>query len=114
MGTQSKTCMTCGGQGSVVNEYGPAPCPDCAGLGQLPSACVLRERRLRELERIHQGASEVAADVQFLVQEVRAAQHVLLQIMAAAMERPEGDELGAKIRFLANGFLELYPVTEGE
>jgi len=111
METENNVCMTCAGSGEMANEYGPADCRDCAGLGQLPSASVLRERRLRELELIHSGASEAAADVRFLVQEVRTAQHVMLQIMAAAMERPEGDELGAKIRFLANHFLELYPVS---
>lgn len=112
MGADSNTCMTCGGSGAVANEYGPADCLDCAGLGQLPSASVLRERRLRELERIHAGgAGEAASDVRFLIQEVRTAQHVLLQIMAAAMERSDADELGSKIRFLANRFLELYPVS---
>lgn len=110
MESNNEQCATCFGEGSVASEFGPEVCPDCCGLGTLPSASVLRERRLRELERIHVGAGEIGRDVHYLVHEVRTAQHALTQIMAAAMERPADDPLGAKIRFLANQFLGFYPL----
>ena len=105
-------CATCFGEGTIGSEHGPVPCVDCCGLGRLPPSFHLRERRLRELEQNYTGRPEIAHDVRFLVHEVRTAQHALLQIMAAAMDASAGDALAARIRFLSNQALGLYPVTE--
>ena len=107
-------CATCLGEGTIGSEYGLVPCTDCCGLGQLPPSYNLRERRLRELEETYSAEAELARDVRFLVHEVRTAQHALMQIMAAAMDVPTGDPLAARVRFLSNQALGLYPVTEAD
>lgn len=111
MSTSQQKCATCYGEGEVTSEFGPRPCSDCGGLGQLPSSTVLAERRLRELERIY-SKGEVGDDVRWLVAEVRRSQHVLMQIMAAAQDAPEQDAISKKIRFLANEVLGVYAATE--
>jgi len=87
---------------------------DCCGLGRLPPSFHLRERRLRELEQAYTAQPELARDLRFLVHEVRTAQHALMQVMAAAMDAPAHDALAARIRFVSNQALGLYPVTEEE
>lgn len=106
----SQSCVTCHGTGEIGSEHGPESCQDCAGLGSLPSATVLTERRLRELERIHGDKGELGRDVRWLVAEVRRAEHALLQILAASQELPSGDPIGTKIRFLSNEVLGMYAV----
>lgn len=110
MGNTTQECVTCRGTGETGSEFGPETCQDCAGLGSLPSATVLTERRLRELERIHAEQGEFARDMRWLVSEVRRGQHALMQILAASQEVPEGDPIGAKIRFLSNEVLGMYTV----
>ena len=105
-------CQTCMGEGLTASEYGPEACPDCCGIGRLPSTTILRERRLRELEAAHGRSSETGQAISWLADEVRRSQHVLMQIMAAAMEAPDTDPVGSKVRFLANQALGLYPVVE--
>ena len=107
-------CATCFGEGTVGSEHGPVTCVDCCGLGRLPPSFHLRERRLRELEQNYTTNPETSRDVRFLVHEVRTAQHALLQIMAAAMDAPATDTLAARIRFVSNQALGLYPVTTNE
>lgn len=108
----AERCQTCQGEGVTANEFGPHDCPDCCGLGRLPSSSVLRERRLREIERAHATGDERGQAVHWLVAEVRKANHVLLQIMAAAMESREADPVNARVRYLANKALGLYPIDE--
>ncbi|HEX2677993.1 MAG TPA: hypothetical protein VHM19_15170 [Polyangiales bacterium] len=107
--TAKQTCATCYGEGTASDL---SPCPDCAGMGTLPSGLVLTEWRLRELERLYsQRGGEAGQDVGWLVREVRRAHHVLLQILAASQDADEGDAIAAKIKFLANDVLGMYPVT---
>ena len=101
-------CGTCYGEGTLFGEMGPRPCPDCCGLGALPSASVLRERRLREIEERYRGHQESSRDMRWLILEVRRAQHALLQILAASQEARGTDAIAKKIRFLANDVLDLY------
>jgi hypothetical protein len=105
-------CATCYGEGTVTTEQGPSTCPDCAGLGQLPSPLVLTESRLRELERLYgKLGGETAQDVQWLVSEVRRAHHALVQILAASHDTADdADPIASKIKFLANDVLGVYPV----
>lgn len=115
MSAASEKCSTCYGEGTVSSDMGPETCADCCGLGELPSASVLLERRLRELERRYEGQQEESRDVRWLILEVRRAQHALLQILAAGLEAPEKDAIAKKIRFLANDVLGLYrPSTQAD
>ena len=106
----AQRCETCYGEGSVVGESGPMPCGDCHGMGTLPSATTLSERRLREIEeRFGTAGGEVWRDVRWLVTEVRRSHHALLQILAASQDAAPDDAVPAKIRFLANDVLGVYP-----
>jgi len=104
----SEKCATCFGEGALFRDLGPETCPDCCGLGELPSASVLRERRLRELEHLYARRTEDSRDVRWLIAEVRRSQHALLQILAASQEVGGADAIAQKIRFLANDVLGLY------
>ena len=85
-------CSTCYGEGTVFHDYGPETCPIAAGLGELPSASVLSERRLRELERRYERRDEETwRDVRWLVGEVRGADH-------DAAEDPGGQPRGGRRR----------------
>lgn len=104
-------CATCYGEGIFPSEQGPVTCPDCAGLGVLPSSLVRTEWRLRDLERVYgSSGNEAANDVRWLVSEVRRAHHVLLQVLAASQDlaQGEGDPVARKIHYLANDVLGLY------
>ena len=111
MSASPQKCATCYGEGEVASEYGPQSCADCGGLGSLPSATVLTERRLRELERIH-DAGEVGEDVRWLIAEVRRSQHAMIQILAASQDAPQEDPICKKIRFLSNQVLGVYTAVD--
>ncbi|MDH5675653.1 MAG: hypothetical protein OEZ06_26250 [Myxococcales bacterium] len=107
--SNSERCATCYGEGAVGSTHGPQACPDCEGIGFLPSATVLTERRLRELERVYaRQGGQVGQDVQWLATEVRRAHHALVQILAASQEADESDAAAAQIRGLANSVLNMY------
>jgi hypothetical protein len=99
----------------VFHDYGPQLCADCCGLGELPSASVLSERRLRELEqRYERRDEETLRDVRWLVGEVRSAHHTLLKILAASLDAEPGDPIAKSIRFLANDVLGVYSPAGAE
>lgn len=109
MAEDKEKCATCYGEGCVSSERGPKDCPDCLGMGMLPSATVLTERRLRELEKSYsERGGEEGRDVGWLVGEVRRAHHVLLQILAASQDADE-DDTSKRIKYLANDVLAIYP-----
>ncbi len=106
--TNVEACASCFGKGTQFRDMGPEPCPDCYGLGELPSASVLRERRLRELEQRYADRTEQSRDLRWLVSEVRRSNHALLQILAASLDGDPDDAVVKKIGFLANDVLGLY------
>ena len=109
--TPVEKCATCQGQGEVSGITGPVDCPDCGGLGQLPSALTLTERRLRELEGAYaRQGGQVELDIRWLVDQVRRSRHVLVQILAAGQDAEPQDALASRVHFLANGVLGMYPV----
>jgi len=111
-GLSGQKCHSCGGEGTVFRDYGPEPCTSCFGIGELPSASVLCERRLRELEQTYSKPGlEVGQDVRWLIGEVRRAHHALLQILTASQEL-ENDDMARKILYLANDVLGIYPPSE--
>ena len=104
-------CWTCYGEGVTTSEQGPRSCPDCGGLGMLPSPLVLTEWRLRELERVYGERGQAGQDVSWLIAEVRRAHHVLVQILAASQDADDSDPIASRIRFLANDVLRVYAVS---
>lgn len=109
-----KRCTSCMGTGEVGSDFGPSSCPDCGGVGYLPARDVLVEWRARDIERAFATSTEpAAADVRWLVAELRRARAALVEIVAIAQDMPEADKLAARIRFVANQALDLYEVTEG-
>ena len=119
-GIAREKCGSCYGEGVVYSSVrGPADCPDCMGLGYLPSSTVLTERRLRDLEQGYEHTREldpakVKQDIRWLTGEVRRAHHALAQVFAAADDADEGDEAAAKIRFLVNEVLGYYDVEPND
>ena len=107
----SEQCTTCQGEGVTASEHGPLTCLDCAGLGQLPSGLVRTEWRLRELERIYEPRSgEQGQDFRWLISQLRRSHHALLQILAASQDADgEDSPSAARIKFLANDVLSVYP-----
>ncbi len=103
-------CKSCQGTGEVGSEFGPASCPDCGGVGYLPSGHVLVEWRARDIERAHAGASGgTGGDVRWLLSELRRSRDALTEISALAQELDEGP-ISARIRYAANQVLRLYEV----
>ena len=107
----TEVCGTCHGEGVTGSESGPLTCVDCAGAGRLPSGLVRTEWRLRELERVHATTGgEPGQDLRWLIGEVRRAHHALLQILSASVDADDEHPSLARIRFLANDVLSVYPV----
>jgi hypothetical protein len=106
----SDKCWTCYGEGVTSSEQGPEDCPDCGGLGRLPSALVRTEWRLRELERVYgPKGGETAQDMSWLIAEVRRSHQALMQILAASQDADDSDASAVKIKFIANDVLGMYP-----
>jgi hypothetical protein len=105
-------CKSCHGTGEVGTESGMARCPDCGGVGYLPSAHVLVEWRARDIERAHAGTGgSTGGDVRWLLAELRRSRDALTEISALAQELDE-NPISARIRYAANQALRLYEVTE--
>ena len=108
---RAEKCVSCYGEGVISGITGPEPCPDCGGVGALPSSNTLAERRLRDLESEYaRHGGQIESDMRWLVDEVRRSRHALIQILAAAQDADSEDVLAARVRFLANGAIGLYPV----
>ncbi len=108
-------CLTCLGAGEISSERGPARCPDCEGTGQVGDHYLRTEKQLREVEgRSERLSGDVAQDVSWLIDELRLTRQALIQVLSAAQESQEGDDLLARIRFLANAALGVYKVRAVE
>ncbi len=105
-------CKSCHGTGEVGSDSGPDRCPDCGGVGFLPSAHVLVEWRARDIERAHAGtADSTGGDIPWLLAELRRSRDALMEISALAQELDE-NPISARIRYAANQALRLYEVTK--
>ena len=106
-----ETCLTCLGAGEVSSERGIAGCPDCDGTGKVGDVYLRTEHQLREVEmRASRLSGEAAADVTWLVGELRRARSALMKVLTAAQDGNEGDDLNKRIRFEANEALKIYRV----
>ena len=95
--------------GEIPTDFGPVDCPDCGGAGHLPSRAVLVEWRSRDLERgVTRGRTPSAADLTWLLAELRTARRALNEILALAHDLDEGNAIGTSIRFAANRALGVY------
>ncbi len=107
--TTMSQCFTCHGAGVTATENGPQPCTDCFGDGKQVGRGARLEWRLREIERVHREAGgETAADVVWLVHELRDAREALVRILARCQDTDESDETARDVKYLANAALGLY------
>jgi hypothetical protein len=107
-----RQCSTCLGTGEIGTEVGPTDCPDCGGSGMLPHPLVAVEWRMRDIERSHAaGRDDAAADMRWLIAELRRARTALTEIAALAQDAGDSD-LVQRLRFSANRALELYPIAD--
>ncbi len=109
----SPGCDSCGGSGEIPTDFGPADCPDCGGAGYLPPRGTLVEWRLRDLERsLSNSTLPAAADVKWLVDELRLARDALTEVLSLAHDVDDPDGISTRIRFAANRALGLYEPGE--
>jgi hypothetical protein len=102
-------CLTCYGRGETASDHGLVPCPDCFGEGKPPGRGARLEWRLRELERVYRAAGgESAADVLWLVHELRSVREALVRVLARCVDADEHDAVAREVTFLANDALGLY------
>ena len=102
-------CLTCHGRGEIASEHGLAMCPDCLGEGKPQGRGTRLEWRLRELERVHRDMpGEAAADVMWLVHELRGARDALTRILARCDDADDTDTIAREVKFVANEALGLY------
>lgn len=107
-------CSTCLESGEIPTDFGPRDCPDCGGAGHLPSRAVLVDWRARDLERaVASGRAPDAADLRWLLAELRGARRALTDVVALAHDIGDGDSIAVRIRFVANGALGLYEPAPG-
>jgi hypothetical protein len=102
-------CLTCYGRGETASEHGPTVCADCFGDGKPPARGTRLEWRLRELERVYRDANdERAADVLWLVHELRSARDALTHVLARCDDADDEDVVAREVKYLANAALGLY------
>jgi len=107
--TTPDICLTCYGRGETASEHGVVPCPDCFGDGRPPGRGGRLEWRLRELERVYRTAGgEAAADVLWLVHELRSAREALVRVLARCDDADDDNAVAREVKFLANDALGLY------
>jgi hypothetical protein len=106
-------CASCYGTGEVVTEQGGVACPDCFGAGRTGGGGAGIEWKLRALEsRYGELGSDVAADVQWLMHEVRRGREALVRILTRCQDANEDDQLARDVRFEVNEALGLYDQSE--
>lgn len=105
-------CTTCGASGEIPTDFGPADCPDCGGAGTLPSKSTLVEWRARDIERaLATTPGATASDLTWLISELRAARGALNEVIALAHDIEDENEIGRRIRFIANRALGTYTIV---
>ncbi len=102
-------CLTCYGSGEVATDRGPETCPDCFGESTQLNQRTRTEWRLSALERAYRNTPrETAADVLWLVHEVRRSHQALVRILARCQDAPDSDPVSQYVRFEVNETLGLY------
>jgi hypothetical protein len=102
-------CLTCHGTGMTASDDGPLRCTDCFGEGTALGLGARLEWRLRAIEGAHREArGESAADIAWLVHELRATREALVRIMARCQDADDSDETARAVHHLVNEALGLY------
>jgi hypothetical protein len=106
-----RQCHSCSGTGELGTDGGVVDCPDCGGSGLLPHPHTLVEWRMRDVEREYGSSHEaVAADVRWLIAEVRRAREALTEIVALAQDGDPADTV-ARIQMVGVRALEFYEIS---
>jgi hypothetical protein len=106
-------CASCYGTGEVVTDQGAMACPDCFGEGKALGSGAHVEWRLRELERQYETApSEAAADVQWLLHQLRRSREALVRVLTLCHDADESDRLAREVKYQANEALGFYDPEE--
>ena len=93
LGPMPTQCLTCQGSGEVGTDSGPEPCPDCFGGGGAVTPGARVEWRLSRIEtRATRLDAETAADLRWLIHEVRRSRAALLQILARCQDADDSDQ----------------------
>ena len=99
----------------MPTESGPTDCPDCGGQGFLPSSNVLVDWRARDIERaLTAGSQPEAADIRWLLAQMRAARTALTEIVALAHDIHDPDAIAIRIRATAHRALGLHVAQNGD
>lgn len=107
------TCLTCLGAGEVSSERGVARCDDCDGTGKIGSIFRRNEQRIRQIEsHLSRLSGEAALDSQWLILELRRCRAALVNVMTAAQDAEQEDDVFAQVRFFANEALGMYPTVD--
>ncbi len=107
-----ESCLTCYGTGETAIDGAPEVCPDCFGEGKALGHGAKLEWRLRSMEKAYRLAeAETRADVQWLINELRAAREALVHILARCQDASDSDALAAEVKFRANQALGVYDPT---
>jgi hypothetical protein len=113
--TAPDRCLTCYGAGETATESGVVACPDCFGSGRPLSGGAEVEWRLRQIEQTHRSTGdENAADVLWLVHELRKSREALVGILTRCQDAEEADAFATEIRYRANEALALYDAAQEE
>lgn len=95
-------CEGCMGTGEYPSDYGVVDCPDCGGAGYVPSRKQVIERRLREVERAHDGGLKLkTADVKWLLGEFKRAREALQKVAALAHDAGHDPNVATQIEVVA-------------
>ncbi len=104
-------CQSCLGTGEAATDYGVVDCPDCGGAGTLPPRSVQVKWRAADIERsLEAGRAIEPQHVKWLLAELRASRGALTEIIALSHDAQDEDQIGLRIRFIANRALGLYEV----
>jgi hypothetical protein len=105
----AEACVTCYGTGETVAGGAPEVCPDCFGEGKALSRGTKLEWRLRAIENAYRAAPrDTAADVLWLVSELRLSRDALVRILARCQDAEDSDALAHELASQANAALGVY------
>lgn len=92
---QGRKCNSCTGSGELGTGAGILDCPDCGGEGYLPHPSVLVDWRARDIEAAYaKSRDSAAADILWLVTELRKARRALTEVVTVAQESSQDSSRG--------------------
>lgn len=90
------------GTGEYPSDYGVVDCPDCGGAGYVLSRKLVIERRLREMERAHDGGLKLKSnDIRWLLTEFKRSRDALRKVAALAHDASQDATVATQIEVVA-------------